>query len=81
MLYPYEVIVLRHSLKPRVVIQMYSVKKLFLRISRNSQGSTCARDSFLIKLQASGLRTPENTFYRAPPVYGKIRTRKNSAIN
>ena len=36
------------------VIQMYSVKKVFLKISQNSQENTCARVSFLIKLQASG---------------------------
>ena len=33
-----------------------SVKKVFLKISQNSQENTCARVSFLIKLQASGLR-------------------------
>ena len=31
-------------------------KKLFLEISQNSQENTCARDSFLIKLQGSGLQ-------------------------
>ena len=30
-----------------------SVKKVFLEISQNSQENTCARDSFLIKLQAN----------------------------
>ena len=30
----------------------YSIKKMFLKISQNSQESTCARASFLIKLQA-----------------------------
>ena len=34
-----------------------SQKKAFLEIAQNSQESTCARVSFLIKLQASG-RTP-----------------------
>ena len=34
------------------VAQRYSVKKVFLEISQNSQENTCARDSFLIKLQA-----------------------------
>ena len=34
------------------VIQRCSVKKVFLEISQNSQESTCARVSFLIKLQA-----------------------------
>ena len=32
-------------------VQKCSVKKAFLEISQNSQESTCARDSFLIKLQ------------------------------
>ena len=31
-------------------------KKAFLEISQNSQGNTCARVSFLIKFQASGLQ-------------------------
>ena len=31
--------------------QRYSVKKVFLEISKNSQENTCARVSFLIKLQ------------------------------
>ena len=31
-------------------------KKVFLKLSKNSQENTCARVSFLIKLQASGLR-------------------------
>ena len=30
--------------------QMYSVKKVFLEISQNSQENTCARASLLIKL-------------------------------
>ena len=40
-----------------------SVKKWFLEISQNSQENTCARVSFLIKLQASDLNT-----YRTLPV-------------
>ena len=35
----------------RVVLQ----ENVFLEISQNSQENTCARVSFLIKLQASGL--------------------------
>ena len=31
---------------------MRSVKKVFLDMSPNSQENTCARDSFLVKLQA-----------------------------
>ena len=34
------------------VVRRYSVKKVFLEISQNSQENTCARGSFLIKLQA-----------------------------
>ena len=35
------------------VVQRCSVKKKFLKISQNSQENTCAKISFLIKLQAS----------------------------
>ena len=34
------------------VVQRCSVKKVFLEILQNSQGNTCARVSFLIKLEA-----------------------------
>ena len=37
------------------VVQRCSVKMVFLEFSQNSQENTCARVSFLIKLQASGL--------------------------
>ena len=40
------------------VTRMCSVKKVFLKMSQNSQENTCVRISFLIKLQASGYRTP-----------------------
>ena len=33
-------------------VQMCSIKKVFLEILQNSQKNTCARVSFLIKLQA-----------------------------
>ena len=36
------------------VAQRFSVKNVFLDISQNSQENTCARVSFLIKLQALG---------------------------
>ena len=46
------------------VARRCSAKKVFLEISQNSEGNTCARVSFLINLQAS-----KNTFsYRTPPV-------------
>ena len=32
------------------------IKKVFLKTSQNSQENTCARFSYLIKLQASGLQ-------------------------
>ena len=38
---------------PEAVVQRCSAKKVFLEISQNSQQSTCARVSFLIKLQTS----------------------------
>ena len=39
-----------------------SVKKLFLEILQNSQKNTCARVSFLIKLQPSGLKFSRTLF-------------------
>ena len=36
-------------------IHSSSVKKVFLKVLQNSQESTCAKVSFLIKLQARGL--------------------------
>ena len=66
------------------VAQRCYVKKLFLEISQNSQENTCARVSFLIKLQACDFikkgtlgqvfscefcEISRNTFYdRTPPV-------------
>ena len=47
---------LRVPLTLEVVVQRCSVKKVFLKISQNSQESTCTRVSFLIKLQARGLQ-------------------------
>ena len=35
-----------------VVVQSCSLKKVFLEVSQNSEENTCARASFLIKLQA-----------------------------
>ena len=43
-----------------VVTQRCSVKKVFLEILQNSQENTRARVSFLIKLQARGLRKSSN---------------------
>ena len=39
--------------------EMFYEKKVFLKISENSQESTCARVFFLIKLQAWDLNTSE----------------------
>ena len=60
------------------VAQRCSLKKMFLKISQNSQENTCPRDSLLIKLQARGseeetlayvVQTFKNTyFYRTPLV-------------
>ena len=41
---------------------MSSTKKMFLKILQNLQENTCARVSFLIKLQASDLQL----YYEAP---------------
>ena len=42
--------------KPEAIIQRCTVKKVFLEILQISQENTCARVSFLINLQASGLQ-------------------------
>ena len=42
----------RENLNPEAVAQRCSVKKVFLEITQNSQENTCARVSFVIKLQA-----------------------------
>ena len=44
------------SFSKEAVVQRRSVKRVFLKISQNLQENTCARVSFLIKLQASGLK-------------------------
>ena len=47
------------------VARRYSVKKVFLEISQNSQENTCARVSFLIKLiklQLSAVAASVNSF-------------------
>ena len=49
-------IVSSKSIKREAVAKRCSVKKVFLKISQNSQENTCARVSFLIKLQAWGLQ-------------------------
>ena len=41
----------KNFLSAEAVAQGCSVKKVFLEISQNSQENTCARVSFLIKLQ------------------------------
>ena len=58
------------------VIQRCSVKKVFLKISQNSEENICARVSFLIKLQTWGLTFSSEFwkifknifFYRTPLV-------------
>ena len=45
----------------KAVVWRCSLKKVFLKISQNSQENTCVRVSFLIKLQASG-KISKNTF-------------------
>ena len=68
------------------VVQRCSVKKVLLEISQNSQENPCARVSFLIKLQAWGLKETlalvfscefceisKNTFfYKTPPVAASV---------
>ena len=57
--WPSYVWLLKFSLgrRSRRVFQMYSVKKVFLKVLQNSQENNCARVSFLKKLQATVRRT------------------------
>ena len=50
--YSVELLPIVFSVKKEEVTQKCSVTKVFLKISQNSQKNTCARVSFLIKLQA-----------------------------
>ena len=51
------------------VVRRCSVKKVFLKISQNSQENTCARVSFLIKLQApSATLLKKRLWHRCFPV-------------
>ena len=53
--FPYRYIASLITVKgPEGIAQTCSVKKLILEISQNTQENTCARVSFLIKLQAVG---------------------------
>ena len=69
-----------NALISEAVARSCSVKKAFLEISQNSQENTCARVSFLIKLQAEAqvfscefCEISENTFsYRTPPVAASV---------
>ena len=45
---------------PEGVTQRCSVKKVFLEISQNSQENTCARVSFLMKLQVEACNFIKN---------------------
>ena len=58
------------------VVRRCSAKKVFLKISHNSQETTCARASFLIKLQTWGCEfceIPKNTCsYRITPVAASV---------
>ena len=45
---------LAQKCSPEVFYEKCSMKKVFLEILQNSQENTCARVSFLIKLQALG---------------------------
>ena len=66
------------SISSEAVVRSCSVKKVFLKMLQNSQENTCARVSFLIKLQASGvflwiLQHLKNTFfYRTPLVAASV---------
>ena len=54
----------RYFLTTEAFAQRCSVKRVFLEISQNLQENTCARVSFLIKLQVSACEISVNTFFK-----------------
>ena len=67
----------KYSLITAAVVWRCSVEKVLLEISRNSQENTCARISFLTKLQArpaalSKKRLWHKNFYRTTPVAASV---------
>ena len=80
--------ILKAKLESEAVVQSCYIKKVFLEISQNSHENTCARVSFLIKLQACNVikketlaqvfscefcEIPKNAFsYRTPPVAASV---------
>ena len=67
------------ELGTEAVVQRCSVKKVFLEISQNPQENTCARVSFLIKLQVFSCEfceiSKDTFFYRTPLVAASIGSR------
>ena len=53
--------IFRKTQLAEAVVQMYSVKNVFLKPLQNSQENTCARIFFLIKLQATLLKKESST--------------------
>ena len=52
--------------------ELFCKKRVFLKISQNSQKNICARDFFFNKV-AGGCEISKNTFsYRAPPVAASV---------
>ena len=52
----------------QAVAQRCTVRKVFLEISQNSQENTCARFSFLIKLQTPATLLKKRLWHRCFPV-------------
>ena len=65
-----------HTIYTEAVVQRSSVKKVFLEISQNSHEKTCARVSFLTKLQVFSCefcKISKNTFfYKTPRVAASV---------
>ena len=65
-----------HTIYTEAVVQRSSVKKVFLEISQNSHEKTCARVSFLTKLQLFSCefcKISKNTFfYKTPRVAASV---------
>ena len=76
----------KKSILIKAVVQRCSIKSIFLEISESSQENACARVSFLIQLQASGLaqvfsckfcEISKNTFVQRTPLVAASVLNKN----
>ena len=68
-------------IESEAVLRICSVRKVFLKILKNAQQNNCARVSFLIKLQSSGLQLYQKETLVEVFSYGFCKISKNNFSN